>query len=177
MAFVQSALMAAYIALVCYGAWSDARTLRIPNFVSLALLVAFIPMALVAGIGLEAVAWHLGVGAAVLVIGFALFAFGLFGGGDAKLMAAAALWVGWDPVLFFIFAVALTGGGLSVLVVLLRKGLGLWPDWLVKNAEGLFVPNKAVPYGVAIAVGAIFTVPRMDVLPESWNFLARFILG
>ncbi|MCR4377026.1 MAG: prepilin peptidase [Rhodospirillales bacterium] len=177
MAFVQSALMATYIALVCYGAWSDARTLRIPNSVSLALLVAFIPMALVAGIGLEAAAWHLGVGVVVLVIGFVLFAFGLFGGGDAKLMAAAALWVGWNQVLFFIFAVVLTGGVLSVLVVLLRKGLGLWPDWLVRSAEGLFTPNKAVPYGVAIAVGAMFTVPRMDVLPESWNFLARFILG
>ncbi len=52
MAFVQSALMATYIALVCYGAWSDARALRIPNSVSLVLLAAFIPMALVAGIRL-----------------------------------------------------------------------------------------------------------------------------
>lgn len=177
MAFVQSALMATYISLVCCGAWNDARTLRIPNFVSLALLMTFIPMALVAGIGLEAVAWHLGAGTVVLVIGFALFTFGLFGGGDAKLMAAAALWVGWDQVLFFLFAVVLTGGVLSLLVVLLRKGLGLWPDWLVKSAEGLFVPNKAVPYGVAIAVGAVLTVPRMDVLPQSWIFLVRFILG
>lgn len=177
MAFVHSALMATYIALVCYGAWSDARTLRIPNTVSLALLAAFVPMAVAAGIGVEAIAWHLGVGVLMLAIGFALFAAGLFGGGDAKLLAAAALWVGWNQLPFFVFAVVLIGGVLSLLVVLLRKGLGLWPDWLVKSAEGLFVPNKAVPYGIAIAAGALITVPRMDVLPPSWDSLARFILG
>jgi len=44
-------LMAAYLALVCYGAWSDARTLRIPNTVSLATLVAFVPAPVVAGSG------------------------------------------------------------------------------------------------------------------------------
>jgi Flp pilus assembly protein protease CpaA len=48
---------------------------------------------------------------------------------------------------------------------------------VVKSAEGLFTPNKAVPYGVAIAAGAMFTVPRMDVLPESWGTMVRFILG
>jgi len=176
-AIVQSALMASYIALVCYGAWSDARTLRIPNTVSLAVLAAFIPMALMAGIGLEAIAWHLGAGVLVLVVGFALFAVGWFGGGDAKLMAAAGVWVGWDQLPYFIFSVVLTGGILSILVILLRRGLGVWPDWVVKSAEGLFTPNKAVPYGVAIAAGAMFTVPRMDVLPESWGTMVRFILG
>ena len=40
-----------------------------------------------------------------------------------------------------------------------------WPDWFVKSAEGLFTPNKAVPYGIAIALGAIATLPLMDVMP------------
>ena len=177
MTLLHSALMALYIALMLYGAWTDARTLRIPNTVSLALLAAFMPTAVLAGIGLEAMAWHLLAGVAVLVVGFALFALGYFGGGDAKLMAAAALWVGWNDVLFFTFAVLLVGGVLSLLVVLLRKGLGMWPDWLVKSAEGLFTPNKAVPYGIAIAAGAMLTLPRMDVLPHSWDTLARFIIG
>lgn len=177
MPIMHSMLMAVYIALVCYGAWSDARTLRIPNAVSLALLAAFIPAAVAAGIGLEAIAWHLGAAVLLLVIGFGLFALGYFGGGDAKLFAAAALWVGWDQLLFFVFAVLLVGGVLSLLVVALRKGIGMWPNWLVKSAEGLFTPNKAVPYGIAIAAGALITVPRMSLLPESWQTLARFVAG
>lgn len=177
MEFVQSALMALFIALVSYGAWTDARELRIPNWVSLALLAGFIPMALLAGIGLENLAWHLAGAVLVLIVGFVLFAFNLFGGGDAKLMAAAALWVGWPQLAYFVFAVVLVGGVLSILVVLLRKGLGLWPDWLVKRAAGLFTPNEAIPYGIAIAAGALLTVPRMAVLPPSWIELTRFALG
>jgi len=163
--FLQSALIVVYIILVCYGALSDARTLRIPNGVSLALMVVFLPTAVIAGIGLEAIAWHLGAGVLVLTVGIVLFALNLFGGGDAKLMGACALWVGWDDLLIFVLAVLLFGGGLSLLVVLLRKGLGFGPDWFVKSAEGLFTPNKAVPYGIAIALGAIATLPLMDVMP------------
>lgn len=177
MALLQSILMALFVALVVYGAWSDARELRIPNWVSLSLLAAFVPMGVVSGIGLEDVTWHLAAGVAVLIAGFVLFALNLFGGGDAKLMAAAALWVGWGEVAFFLIAVVLVGGLLSVLVVLLRKGLGLWPDWLVRRLEGLFTPNKAVPYGIAIAAGVLITVPRMDVLPDSWRTVAAFIAG
>lgn len=177
MALLQSILMAFYVALVLYGAWSDARELRIPNWVSLTLLVAFLPMALVAGIGLEELTWHLLAGVAVLVLGFVLFALNLFGGGDAKLIAACALWVGINEIGFFLIAVVLVGGVLSVLVVLLRKGLGLWPDWLVRRLEGLFTPNKAVPYGIAIAAGALIVVPRMAVFPESWRTAAALIGG
>ena len=177
MTVLHSALMLSYIALVLYGAWSDARSLRIPNWLSLALLAAFFPTAIVAGLGLESVAWHLACGAAVLIGGIVLFAFGLFGGGDAKFLAACALWVGWPEVTWLIAAVILVGGGLSILVILLRKGLGLWPDWLVNAARGLFEPGKAVPYGIAITTGALLALPRMDVLPPSWPDLFTLILG
>lgn len=173
MPLIQSTLMAVFVALVLYGAWTDAKSLRIPNWVSLALLGAFVPMAWVSGLGLEALVWHVGAGALLLVVGFALFGFGLFGGGDAKLLAVTALWVGWDELLLLVFAVVLVGGVLSLAVILLRKGLGLWPDWLVKSAEGLFTPNKAVPYGIAIAIGTMMVVPNMDVLPASWATLLQ----
>jgi len=177
MTVLHSALMLIYIVLVLYGAWSDARSLRIPNWVSLALLALFIPTALVAGLALESVAWHLACGVAVLILGIVLFAFGLFGGGDAKLLAACALWVGWPEVTWLIGAVILVGGVLSILVILLRKGLGLWPDWLVNAAKGLFEPGKAVPYGIAITAGALLVLPRMDVLPPQWPDLFAFIVG
>ncbi|HEY9079920.1 A24 family peptidase [Magnetovibrio sp.] len=177
MTVLHSALMVSYIALVLYGAWSDARSLRIPNSVSLALLATFVPTALVAGLPLESIAWHLVCGVAVLVVGIVLFAFGLFGGGDAKLLAGCALWVGWPEVTWLVGAVILVGGALSILVILLRKGLGLWPDWLVNAAKGLFEPGKAVPYGIAISAGALLMLPRMDVLPPAWPDIFAFIVG
>ncbi|PHS78792.1 MAG: hypothetical protein COB59_05150 [Rhodospirillaceae bacterium] len=169
MAIMNFLLMSVYIALVLYSAWSDARKLRIPNWISLALMAGFVGSAFSVGLSFDVLLWHLAAGATTLVFGFGLFAFGYFGGGDAKLMAVSALWIGWDHLVFFVFAVLLVGGVLSLLVVVLRKGLGLWPDWLVKNAEGLFTPNKAVPYGIAIAAGVLLTLPRMDMLPPAWQ--------
>lgn len=177
MAILHSALMLFYIGAVAYGACSDARSLRIPNTLSLALLVAFVPTALVAGLSLEGIAWHLGVAVAVLAVGFALFAFGLFGGGDAKLLAACALWVGYEQIFWFLGAVVLVGGVLSVFVILLRKGLGMWPTWLVRSAKGLFEQNKAVPYGIAIAAGALIVLPRMSLFPVLWHDIIVLIVG
>lgn len=177
MVVLNSLLMVAYVALVLYGAWTDMRELRIPNRVSLALLVAFLGMAVSVAMPMEIIAWHLGAGVLTLVVGFTLFAFGYFGGGDAKLMAACALWVGWEQLYIFVFAVVIVGGVLSLLVVLLRQGLGMWPDWLVRNAEGLFTPNKAVPYGIAIAIGAMIVLPRMDVFPQGWHTVFNLIAG
>ena len=177
MAVLNSLLMTVYVVLVLYGAWTDMRELRIPNWISLSLLVAFLGVAVSMFMPMETIAWHLAAGALTLVVGFAVFAFGYFGGGDAKLMAACALWVGWDQLLMFVLAVLLVGGVLSLLVVLLRKGLGMWPDWLVKNAEGLFVPNKAIPYGIAIAAGAMIVLPRMSVFPEQWRTLIHILAG
>ena len=158
-------ILTVYVLLVSYGAISDARSLRIPNWISTALLVSFLAAASISALPFEAIAWHIAAGVLMLAVGFALFAFNLFGGGDAKLFAVCAVWVGWDLLLPFTFSVVLIGGVLSVFVIVLRKGLGLWPQWLVRNAEGLFSPDKAIPYGIAIAAGAIFMLPFMDTAP------------
>ncbi|MCW8915943.1 MAG: prepilin peptidase [Magnetovibrio sp.] len=177
MAWINSVFVLVYMALVLYGAWSDARTLRIPNWVSLSLLAAFFPAVLTAQIGLEAIAWHLAAGVVVLIGGIVLFAFGLFGGGDAKLMTGVALWLGWDQMLWLLAVIVLVGGILSILVILLRKGLGIWPQWLVQSAKGLFEPNAAVPYGIAIAAGALILLPRLDTLPPVWLDVFDWVMG
>lgn len=177
MVILQSILCIFYIGLVTYGAWSDARCLKIPNWLSLALLVGFFPMALSAGLSLENLAWHLGGGLLFLVAGFALFAFGLLGGGDAKLLAVCAVWSGWNQLVALLIAIVLVGGVLSLLVIGLRKGLGMWPDWLVNAAKGLFEPGKAVPYGIAIAAGALLVLPRIAVFPPLWRDILALVMG
>ncbi|MEG3617958.1 prepilin peptidase [Magnetovibrio sp. PR-2] len=166
-----------FVVLMLYAAWSDARFLRIPNWLSMTLLVVFFPTVLAAGLPMEAIAWHFGAGVAVLVAGFVLFAIGLLGGGDAKLLAVCALWLGIDQVLWLLAAVVLIGGVLSIAVILLRKGLGLWPDWLVRHLKGLFEPNAAVPYGIAITAGALLVFPRADLFAPGWLELWDVIVG
>ena len=90
----ETALLLIFPALMAYAAASDLLTMTIPNRLSLALVAGFAAFAILAGLSMQAVLLHLGAGAAVLAASFALFAFGWIGGGDAKLAAATALWLG-----------------------------------------------------------------------------------
>jgi prepilin peptidase CpaA len=89
-----------------------------------------------------------------------MFARGWIGGGDAKLFAATALWVGWPAVLTDLAVTGLAGGVLAVALLTLRSApvrsfLPTGPDWFERLAE----PGENVPYGVAIAAGALFAFP------------------
>jgi prepilin peptidase CpaA len=95
----------------------------------------------------------------VLAIGILLFAPGWIGGGDAKLAAALALWLGFDPLLAWFALFALFGGALTVAVVLYRGQL-LPPrllnvEWLAR----LHHPKSGVPYGVALSAGTLLLWP------------------
>ena len=91
----------------------------------MAILADFIILAAIAGAygtldPMSAVS-GLGAGAVMLIAGFALFAAGIFGGGDAKLLAASALWFGWPGIARYIFVVALLGGLLALVILGLRR--------------------------------------------------------
>ncbi|MCB1370455.1 MAG: prepilin peptidase [Rhodobacteraceae bacterium] len=83
---------------------------------------------------------------AVFAAGAALFHFGLFGGGDVKLLAAGALWIGAASAGSYLFATALAGG-------LLAMGFVTWT--FVANAMGGGGRRPSLPYGVAISAGGI----------------------
>ena len=97
-------------ALLVVAALRDLISFTIPNWISLSLVAAFPVVALVAGLPLTDIGVHALVGAAALVVGVGLFALGWVGGGDAKLLGAAALWLGWPGVGPFLVATALAGG-------------------------------------------------------------------
>src|SRR5688572_27696722 len=99
----------------------DLLTMTIPNRITLGLALAFLPAAAVMGLAPSEILMHVAAGALVLVIGIALFAVGGFGGGDAKLLAAGALWIGMDGLLSYLLLVTLFGGLLSLVVVLYRR--------------------------------------------------------
>ncbi len=151
------------------GAAMDVKARRVPN----RLVLAGLPLALLAsaGGGLAAVPGALLAGALVFVVGFAGFAVGAIGGGDAKFLVVGALAVGWTQLLPYLLAFAVIGGLLAV-VQIARRRAGIEATVmtldLAKHAATLGrVGHRArlgdrdritVPYAVAIAAAALLTM-------------------
>lgn len=162
-AILQTLALSAFPALVIVAAMRDATSYTIPNWISLALVAAFAPAAMLVGLNLSLIGVALGVGAACLVAGIAMFALGWIGGGDAKLFAAAGLWLGWPAAAPFVIWTALAGGGLAVALLWGRRlGQPLaarGPDWFGR----LMTPGADVPYGLAICFGALVAFPESPI--------------
>ena len=144
------------VGLLCWALWSDTRSFTIPNRVSLGLIGLY-PAWLVVNWTQVDPLGSLTVAAIFLALGFLLFAFGVLGGGDAKLMAAVGLWVG--PALAFQFALltAIVGGGLALTIFVYacaRDQVWRYASWVALRSIGA----EPVPYGIAIALGAIVCV-------------------
>jgi prepilin peptidase CpaA len=162
---LQIALLLIFPALVTVGALRDLTSFTIPNWISLALIAGFVPAALALGLSPGELGAHVGLGALGLVLGMGMFAAGWIGGGDAKLFAAAALWLGWPAVVSYAAFTGLAGGGLALALLGLRSSwvrpyIMTGPAWFGR----LTAPGENVPYGVAIAVGALAAFPGCDLV-------------
>lgn len=144
---------------VVYAAASDLLTMTIPNRISLALVAGFLILAPLAGFTWAQFGQHLAIGAVVLAIGILLFAVGGFGGGDAKLLAAASLWFGLDHLGLFLGYVGIFGGIMCIVILLYRR-LPLQAIALPGWAERLHSPKSGVPYGIAISASGLFVYPQ-----------------
>ena len=149
--------------LAAAAAW-DLASFTIPNLLSLGLAATFAVFGLVVGLPLGGFSFHLLAGLIALVAGFALFSFGYIGGGDAKLFAAVALWLGLHDFLAYALAASVLGGFLTLSLLMLRQ----WPlparlarvDWIIRLHE----KSSGIPYGVALASGALVILPHAEIL-------------
>jgi prepilin peptidase CpaA len=158
---IASLLCLAFPLLLIYAAWHDVSTMWIPNWVSIALGAAFIPTAIAAGLPMGAIGMHLVIGAIVMLACVGLFFLNVFGGGDAKVIGAASLWIGLPAMTSFVFWMALAGGLLGILLLVLRKmNLNPTREW----SKRLLAPETGAPYAVAIAVGALVAAPHSPLL-------------
>ncbi len=148
----------------------DITSMTIPNWISAALVIAFFPAALAVGLPPLTILLHVGVGIAALVIVMALFALRVFGGGDAKLLAATCLWMGLTGSGPFVLWTAVIGGLLGLVLILARRHAQplviAAPNWVGTLME----PKGDIPYGVAIAAGALMAYPTSPLVVA---FLAR----
>lgn len=159
--FGQLALMIFPVAMA-FAAANDLFTMRIPNKISLVLIGGFVAAAVAARLPIETIAIHIGIAAAVLVATFTLFNFNFLGGGDAKLMAAGALWMGADQAAPFLLFTTLFGGALSMAILSYRRlvpVVGTLPGW----AQRLHVKNSGIPYGIAVAAAALKVYPATEI--------------
>lgn len=148
--------------LMAFAAASDLVSMTISNRVSLLLVAGFVVLALLSGMGVYDMLTHAGAGLTVLAMAFFCFAMGWVGGGDAKVAAAASLWFGFSHLLEYLVYASLFGGALTLLLLQFRQ----WPlpaalhgqSWLLR----LHNKDSGVPYGIALALGALLIYPDTD---------------
>lgn len=157
---IEAALILIFPALMAFAACSDLFTMRISNKLVAAVAIGFVVMALVAGLSPATIGMHLAAGALVLAVSFTLFALGWIGGGDAKLTAAIALWMGFELLLPFLLYASVFGGVLTLVLLVGRRYALPAPllkaGWLVR----LHHPKTGVPYGIALALAAMLVYPQ-----------------
>lgn len=146
-------------ALMAFAASSDLLTMTISNRVSIILVSGFFILAIIIGMSPALVMSHVGAAATVLAVAFLFFARGWIGGGDAKLAAATALWLGFEHLPTYLVYASLFGGLLTVALLQLRM-LPL-PALLAAQpwAQRLHRKDTGVPYGIALAAAALVVYP------------------
>ena len=103
-------LLSVFPAALLIAAANDLYEFKVPNWISIALFVAYLAAGPALGASASVMVGGLIAGAAALAAGFALFAFRIFGGGDAKLLAAIAPWIGVSGAAPALFNIAFAGG-------------------------------------------------------------------
>ncbi|MBX4950555.1 pilus assembly protein CpaA [Rhizobium binae] len=154
------------VLLFLYAAWTDFRTWKILNTVVLALMTLYALRAVVVLLGSDDVGAALfaasgiggdvGAGLLMFMLGVVLWAFRLFGAGDAKLFLPIGLFVGWHGMLPFSFLLLVLG---IVTLLVLRLPVPRRVAHL-----GFFVrideirTSRKIPYGVLMVFALLLTL-------------------
>jgi prepilin peptidase CpaA len=145
---------------MAFAASSDLFTMTISNRVTAILVIGFFALALYSGMNLQAVMSHAGAALAVLAVAFGFFARGWIGGGDAKLAAATALWLGFDHLMDYLLYASILGGILTLAIIRFRliplPAVLAEQQW-VKRLHRL---DGGVPYGIALAAAGLLIYPE-----------------
>lgn len=144
------------------AALNDANAMKIPNRIPLIVLFTFFLVLPFTWAGLPTLLEHFSVALTLFALGFAMFAFGWMGGGDSKLLAATAIWFTWSDVFMYALYTSIFGGVLTMILLVGRTYIPVrilttpWAQMMLKD-------EKKIPYGLALAAGAICTLPHSRV--------------
>lgn len=155
-----------FVAAMGAAGIEDLRTRRIPNWLTAGSLLLALALRAVAGSG---ALWDGLLGAGLgLAVGLVLFALRALGGGDGKLLVAAGAFLGYQPFKGALLLIAILGGFLGLGEAIRRRAIlpsvynavGMLRRLVTFRREGetrtIESPGAiTVPYGIAIALGAI----------------------
>lgn len=148
-----------------YAAYSDLRHLEVMNSVSVLIAALFFPSAWVFGLSIGTIGLHVLIAFVILLAGFGLFAIGLTGGADVKLLAAATLWIGPDSLVTLLLLMALIGGLLAIALLGLRGLTKLAPTIRIASLSVDHWRAIPIPYCLAISVATFLTFPQTIFMP------------
>jgi prepilin peptidase CpaA len=145
----------------------DLRTRRIPNWLTLGGLLAALVLRAATGVhplldGLAGAGLGFGIGIVLMVLG-------ALGGGDGKLLMAVGAFFGLRPFVGALLLIGVLGGLLGIVEAVRQRAIlpavynagGMLRRWATLGRRGdavrtLDSPGAVkVPYGVAIALGAV----------------------
>ncbi|MDP6874410.1 MAG: prepilin peptidase [Alphaproteobacteria bacterium] len=143
---------------------TDLRTFEIPNRLTLVLVLAYPLAALSAGFAWQQILWAFALAVMVLLAGIVMFVLKIMGGGDGKLMAAAALWTGQELISEFLAITALAGGLLALTLLLYRR-MPLSPALSeLPTLSQLHEKKQDVPYAIAIGIAGLAIYPQVPLV-------------
>lgn len=141
-------------AALIVAAWGDLRTRIIPNSLNLAIALGAPLWWWASGWALwPDIALQLAIASVIFLIFAACFAIGAMGGGDVKLITAVSLWLPLAPLLKMLFAMAILGGVLTLVVLVVHR---------IRRKTG----QPEIPYGIAISFASLWVFAN-DVLTIS----------
>jgi prepilin peptidase CpaA len=162
---VQTLVVAVAIGILITIAYGDVRTRRIPNAFAAAIAILGLTRMLLADDPVAA-GHTLVASTAVFAVTFLLFWRGAFGGGDAKLISATVMLIGFHDMFDFFLLMSLCGGVLA-LAILTRDRFRLHRRHIAPGTiavRGGPPMRPTVPYGVAIASAAVVMLILRSVL-------------
>jgi len=147
----------------------DATSMTIPNWLSLLMIGGFVLTTPFVWESWPVLSEQLLCALSMLLLGFTLFAFGLLGGGDAKLMAATSLFWVFEDLLQYLLLTTVLGAILGIFLLIARRFIPVgvigvpWLGDLIEN-------EKNMPYGLALAGGALLTLPHSEIFSRAMGF-------
>ncbi|WP_271892445.1 A24 family peptidase [Candidatus Phyllobacterium onerii] len=158
---VEAAILVIFPFAMVFAATSDLLSMTIQNRVPLILIGSFIVLAPLTGMAWDVYGMHFVAAVTVLAATFALFATGTMGGGDAKLMAATSLWLGWNLELVqYLVTLSLFGGMLTMLILHYRGSFvaRVYTERF-EFMRRLAQKGEGVPYGIALGLAGLLAFP------------------
>ncbi len=146
------ALLAALATGLLVAAITDLRRRQIDNWLTAAIALCAPLFWLSTSLTLSQIGIHFAIAFATFAVLATLFAFGMMGGGDVKLLTALSLWIEPSWYLQLIIVMALAGGVLTLIFAGIH---------FARRSEG----RVAVPYGVAISGAGLWVLANSYLLP------------